>query len=177
MKRLLLMRHGKSSWRDKTLADFDRPLKRRGERAALQMGKFLQSQSCVPSLIISSSAERAQATARLVLNELPEQTELELCDDLYHALPKTILRVIHETNNRHDALMMVGHNPGLQELVYQWSAEEVDFTTAAVAHFEFPVDRWSELKLNLNQPFTHFWKPKELDREATDAPNQNESSP
>lgn len=174
MKQLLLMRHAKSSWRDKQLSDYERPLKRRGERAALQMGEHLQSQQIVPSHVISSAAARAQATAELVVSQFHDRPELKLREELYLALPKTIVRVIQETDDRYESIMVVGHNPGLEELVFQWSAEFVDFTTCAIAHYEFNIDRWSEFKLKMVQPYTNLWKPKELDPDSSETPNTTE---
>ncbi|MDB4638016.1 histidine phosphatase family protein [Planctomycetaceae bacterium] len=174
MKQLLLMRHAKSSWRDKDLSDFDRPLKRRGQRAALRMGQHLREQHLIPSLIVSSTAERAHATGELLLSEFPEPPELELRDELYHALPKTIVRVIRDTDDDHDSLMIVGHNPGLEELVFQWSADFVEFCTTAIAHYSLNINRWSELKLNLVQNYENLWKPKELDGETTETSPQPE---
>lgn len=168
------MRHAKSSWRDKELSDFDRPLKRRGQQAALKMGKHLKSQHIIPSHVITSAAERAQATAELVISQFQDPPELELREELYQALPKTIVRVIQDTDDRFDSLLLIGHNPGLEELVFQWSADFVDFTTCAIAHYELPIDKWSELKLNLAQRYTHLWKPKELDPGSSESSHQNE---
>jgi phosphohistidine phosphatase len=176
VKQLLLMRHAKSSWRDKGLSDFDRPLKRRGQQAALRMGRHLREQQVIPAHIVSSTAERAHATAELLLTEFPEPPELELRDELYHALPKTIVRVIRETDDKHDSVMIVGHNPGLEELVFQWSADFVEFSTTAIAHFSLKIDRWSDLKLNLAQKYEHLWKTKELDADSTDTPSQTDPS-
>lgn len=165
MKQLLLMRHAKSSWGDKDLTDFERPLKRRGQRAAIKMGKHLRRQDLIPSHIVSSTAERAHATAELVMSEFPDTTELELRDELYHALPKILVKVIHETSDDHETLLVIGHNPGMEELIFQWSADFVDFTTSAIAHYALNIDRWSELRLGLSQNYEKLWKPKEIDDE------------
>jgi len=138
------------------------------------MGEHLQSQQIVPSHVISSAAARAQTTAELVVSQFEDRPELELREELYHALPKTIVRVIQETDDRYESIMVVGHNPGLEELVFQWSAEVVDFTTCAIAHYEFNIGRWSEIKLTMVQPYNHLWKPKELNPDSSETPNRTE---
>jgi len=167
VKQLLLMRHAKSSWGNPDLTDFDRPLKRRGQRAALKMGKHLRKQGLIPSHIVCSTAERAHATAELVLSEFPNGPELELRDELYHALPQVIVNVIRETDDAYDSLLLIGHNPGMEELIFQWSAEFLDFTTASVAYYALKIERWAELQLALSQNFEHLWKPKDLDHESS----------
>lgn len=172
MKRLLLMRHAKSSWAQAGLTDFDRPLKPRGEQASLLMGRLLQQNDLTPAHILSSSAERAQATAQLVLTQFSPAPELELTDELYHASPRTLVSCIHETDERYDSLLLIAHNPGLEELIYQWTSEFVAFPTAALALFQWPFERWSQIELKSSIAYDRLWKPKELDPE-----NLDQSSP
>jgi phosphohistidine phosphatase len=163
VKTLLLMRHGKSSWADAGLTDFERPLKKRGEKASRLMGSLLQVNDLVPGHVLSSSAERAQATARLVLTELSPPPALELREELYHSSPRTLVKFIRATDDRYDSLLLIAHNPGLEELLELWTKEYVRFPTAAIALFRFDVDRWSQVELEATVACERLWKPKELD--------------
>lgn len=163
MKTLFLMRHAKSSWADAGLTDFERPLKTRGENASRLMGRLLQQNGLVPAHVLSSSAARAEATARLVLGELTPRPALELRDELYHASPRTLVKFLCATDDRHDSLLLIAHNPGLEELLERWTKEYVRFPTAAVALFRFDVERWSLVELQSSIACVRLWRPKELD--------------
>jgi phosphohistidine phosphatase len=174
VKRLLLMRHAKSSWGQAGLTDFERPLKPRGEEASLLMGRMLQLNDLTPAHILSSTAERAQATARLILTQFSPEPSLQLTDELYHASPRTLVSCLRETGDRYDSLLLIAHNPGLEELIYQWTSEYVAFPTAAIALFEWPVERWSQVELNTSIACDQLWKPKELDPEHLDPSSPQE---
>jgi phosphohistidine phosphatase len=118
MKRLTLLRHAKSSWRDTTLADRDRPLSERGERDAPAMGARLLARKARPSLIISSPAKRALATARIVARSLGYPQEfLHIDRELYLAEAAEILALIGAQDDTFSDILLVGHNPGLTDLV------------------------------------------------------------
>lgn len=163
MKTLLLMRHAKSSWAEAGLTDFERPLKKRGEKASRLMGRLLQVNNLVPDHVLSSSAERAQTTARLVLTELSPPPALELRDELYHASSRALVKFIRATDDRYGSVLLIAHNPGLEELLELWTREYVRFPTAAIALFRFDVDRWSQIELESTVTCARLWKPKELD--------------
>jgi phosphohistidine phosphatase len=118
MKHLILLRHAKSSWKNATLEDVDRPLAERGERDAPRIGERLKSRGANPTLLLTSPARRALRTAELIGRALGlafEQTRT--VPALYLATPGEIREVVAEQDDTHDCLLLVGHNPGLTDLV------------------------------------------------------------
>jgi len=114
MKTLTLVRHAKSSWSDSRLSDRQRPLNKRGERDAPIMGKRIVEHGVRPSLIVSSPAARAWATAKIIAQEISYPTEfLQREDSLYLASLDEILDVIMAQDSEFNSLMVVGHNPGM----------------------------------------------------------------
>lgn len=114
MKILILVRHAKSSWKDISLDDFDRPLNKRGKRDAPLMGNLLKEKKFIPDFIISSPAIRAALTAKIIAEKLDYPISKILWDDsLYEASANDILKVITGADETNKALLIVGHNPGL----------------------------------------------------------------
>lgn len=139
-KRVLLMRHAKSSWDDDAVADHDRDLNQRGLRTAPLMGQFLAEQNLLPDFVWCSTARRAQRTLQLTAaswNPLPViQTE----PSLYLARAEVILGFLRRTSDRCSTVMVIGHNPGMENLCGLLAGERSEgaghFPTAAVAVFE-----------------------------------------
>lgn len=118
MKTLTLLRHAKSSWNSPSLADSERPLNDRGERDAPEMARRIHAAGIRPSLILSSPAVRAWTTARVVARELRYPLEfLQREQDLYLASRDRILDIVSRQDEGFNNLMVVGHNPGLTDLV------------------------------------------------------------
>ena len=116
MKTLTILRHAKSSWKDASLADHDRPLNNRGERDAPVMAERLKHAGIRPSLIVTSSAVRAWKTAKIIARGISYPVEfLQREKELYHAGVSTLLRVLNEQDNGFNSILMVGHNPGLTD--------------------------------------------------------------
>ena len=147
MKRLTLLRHAKSSWKDPSLDDFDRPLNRRGERDAPVMGRRLKARGARPSLILTSPAKRAQRTARLVAEAIGYPVEfLQREADLYLAEPQTILDVIARQEDEFNDVVVCGHNPGLTELSNRLTGVGIDnVPTAGIVAMEADIQSWKEL--------------------------------
>jgi phosphohistidine phosphatase len=163
-KQLLVMRHAKSSWDDANLNDYRRPLNQRGLHDAPRMAEFVSQLHCLPKLIASSSALRAKQTAELFRQHCPaeEPIELLLVDEFYLAPARVYLKYLsHLNEDSPDSVMVVGHNPGLEELVGRLSGESLHFPTAAIAHFTIDVDNWSEIA-SVNCELKDFWCPKEV---------------
>jgi phosphohistidine phosphatase len=163
MKTLLVLRHAKSSWNDSTLVDHDRPLNKRGHRDAPRMGELVRDERLTPDVIISSDAIRAQMTAEGVAEAAGYAGEILLDHLLYLASPDDILavlRTVPETNAR--TVMIVGHNPGLEDLVEQLTGEQQDLPTAALAQIVLPIDRWRDLDASTRGTLLGLWRPKEL---------------
>src|SRR5437763_250008 len=132
MKTLLLMRHAKSSWKDESLDDYDRPLNKRGKREAPRMGEFLREQNLVPDCIVASSARRAGKTAQCVALAAAFRGEIRLTGELYMASPRKVLEILAQTPETCNTLLLIGHNPGLEELLEQLTGQHRALPTAAV---------------------------------------------
>ena len=118
MKRLYLIRHAKSSWRDAGLADFDRPLNKRGKHDVPRMGQRLKALGVLPDVIVSSPAKRAIRTARQIADEIGyDRKAIELNEILYGAVPEDTLAIVRATAAAYDSTMIFGHNPMMTELV------------------------------------------------------------
>ena len=162
MKTLLVLRHAKSSWHDGTL-DHERPLNKRGQRDAPQMGKVIREYGLAPDVIFSSDACRARQTAEAVAQAARFAGEIRLDPRLYGASPAEIIAVLRTVDATNAAtVLIVGHNPGLEELVARLTRERHDFPTAALAQIVLPVDRWRDLTGSSHGSLIGLWRPKEL---------------
>ena len=146
MKTLLVMRHGKSSWKDMSLDDFDRPLKARGEKASRFIGEEIARRGIVPCLVISSAAERACQTAKLAAKAAGYTGEIVTSEQLYMSGAKEYVNTIARADDAVDRVLVIGHNPDLENLVFHVTREFVTLPTAALAHIEFDMDRWKDIK-------------------------------
>jgi phosphohistidine phosphatase len=163
MKTLLVLRHAKSSWDDPSLDDHERPLNARGQRDAPRMGDLLRETELVPDLIITSDAVRAHTTARIAADAAGYRRDLVVEPLLYHADPEAIVAVLQAIPDRNArSVMIVGHNPGLQEFVEQLTGESQDLPTAALVQMTLPIDAWRELTLATRATLVEMWRPKEL---------------
>jgi phosphohistidine phosphatase len=165
MKTLLILRHAKSSWKDEGLTDHDRPLNKRGKRDAPRMGKLLRESDLAPDLIISSTAKRARKTAAKVAKKCEYQGVIELTGELYLAPPQSYLHVLRQVPDQYQRVMVVGHNPGLEELLSLLTRESTPLPTAALAQIELPIDAWQELNQEVHGQLSDLWLPKELDEQ------------
>ena len=162
MKTLLILRHAKSSWDDPELADIDRPLNKRGKQDAPRMGKLLRSEDLVPDLILSSPARRARKTAQEVSEESGYPGKIEVQPDFYPGDPEAYIQALRSLADEHQRVMVVGHNPGLEELVDALTGESVALPTAALAQVSLPVERWSQLDDSVEGQLINVWRVKEL---------------
>ena len=144
MKTLTLVRHAKSSWKNPSLRDRERPLNKRGERDAPKMGKRIVAAGIRPSLIISSPATRAWTTAKAVAAEIGYPHEfLQREDDLYLASLDRLLDVVAAQDPGFNNLMLFGHNPGLTDFAnYLCPGLTDNVPTAGVVCVEFEADDW-----------------------------------
>jgi phosphohistidine phosphatase len=165
MKTLLILRHAKSSWKDVSLADHDRPLNKRGKRDAPRMGKLLREQDLVPDRIISSTAKRARNTAKAVAKACDCEDKVELTSEFYHAGPGAYLAVLQNVSDDDQRVMVVGHNPGMEALVTHLTGRMETMPTAALAHVALPIEKWDELDYEVQGELLHLWRPKALTSE------------
>lgn len=161
-RQLILMRHGKSSWDHPGLSDYDRPLNDRGVKASRLMARFLAAQQWTPETVLCSTAKRTQSTWDEVTDEIAWNGNRIDCEDLYLASPQTILHTIQAVSNKVTSVLVLGHNPGLEELLEVWTGHVGKFPTAALAVMRFELPEWRELSWNLRPVENSVWKPKEL---------------
>jgi phosphohistidine phosphatase len=162
MKSLLVLRHGKSSWKHPELTDHDRPLNKRGKRDAPRMGEILRSEHLIPEAIISSTAARAHATAEAVAKASGYKGKIALNHSLYAAGPEAYLKVLHGLSNDSVRVLVVGHNPGLEELLENFTGEAQIMPTCALAHVKFSMDSWLELDYKTKGELAGIWQPRDL---------------
>lgn len=162
MKTLLLLRHAKSSWSGDGVTDFDRLLNERGQKDAPRMGELLARQELVPDLIITSAAKRAAATAKRVAAAAGYEGEIRRSEQLYLAEPEDYITVARQVDDQVNCLLLVGHNPGIEELVEELGGQAERMPTAALAFFRLPIDHWADLKPEQKYELVQVWRPREL---------------
>ncbi|MEA3288543.1 MAG: histidine phosphatase family protein [Campylobacterota bacterium] len=117
MKKLYLIRHGKSSWKDITLDDFDRPLNKRGRKDAPFMAQLLKQKNITPDLIISSPANRAKTTALFFQDILNPKEQIQFDQTLYFSSLSVLEKLIENINNKYETVFILSHNPTLNEFI------------------------------------------------------------
>jgi phosphohistidine phosphatase len=146
VKRLYLVRHAKSSWRDPELDDFDRPLNKRGKRDAPFMGQRLSDADIQPDLIISSPAKRAAKTAKIIAAQIEYPLKkIKWTESLYAAGTLTLLGILQEIGDSVEQAILVGHNPGLTLLAEFLTSEAVDnIPTSGVYAMDLDLGSWTQ---------------------------------
>ena len=162
MKTLLLLRHAKSSWSEPGLQDHARPLNKRGKHDAPLVGKLIREQGLTPDLIISSTAQRAQDTARLAGEACGYEGEIDLRQELYLSDTTCYLDILQTLPDSLSCVLMVGHNPDLEELLGLLTDYADTFPTAALAQVEVPIASWQSLSEATDGYLKNLWKPREL---------------
>jgi phosphohistidine phosphatase len=169
MKTLYLLRHAKSDWGDSSLKDFDRPLNHRGWKAAKAIGHEMRERALVPDLVLVSPAVRTKET--LARAEEGFGDKLNAVEDraIYLAETETLVDLVRGTQNDADRLMIIGHNPGMHELVLVLAngpielREEVahKFPTAALVEISFDVGEWADVAVGTGR-LRNFVRPRDL---------------
>lgn len=170
MKILGLLRHAKSDWDDLAKRDFDRGLNDRGRKGARLIGEHIRDHGVKWDLMLASPAERVKQT---IATAFPD-AEPQWVEQLYLASGETILDSVSAHSGDADAVLVVGHNPGLQEVLLELVAPRNEndlfdeastkFPTAAFAVFECDIDDWAELQKGCGK-LVHFARPRDLDPE------------
>ncbi|MFB0972780.1 MAG: histidine phosphatase family protein [Tissierellia bacterium] len=135
MKTLYLLRHAKSSWDDSRVSDFDRPLNNRGRREAEKIAEYMKENKYIPEYIICSTAKRTRETLDLILNIIKFGGEVIYLDNLYLASSSGIEREIDSI--RAESLLVVGHNPGIEDYLSNLVGEELIMKTSHLAVIDF----------------------------------------
>lgn len=154
MRRLLLLRHAKSSWSEPGASDHERPLNRRGQEAAPRIGAYLARHKLVPDCALVSTARRTRETWDLVAAEAPAAPSATFTERLYDASARTLIEVFRQAAPEAKSLLVVGHNPGLQEAAQALIASgDLDdrerlrekLPTGGLVVIDFAIADWSKL--------------------------------
>lgn len=157
------MRHAKSSWKDPSIHDYERPLNRRGKRDAPRMGNLLMEYDLIPEIILCSSAQRARLTVNFFLETCDFEGEVQYLDDLYHADYMTYLELLAELSDKINLAMIVGHNPEINQFLELVCDSYDHMPTAAIAHIQLSCETWAGLTAIKEGEILHLWKPREID--------------
>jgi phosphohistidine phosphatase len=170
-KKVLLLRHAKSSWRNPGQQDFDRPLNQRGREAAARMGRYMTEQGLVPDFVLCSAACRALQTWELVAESLDADCQVKQLRGLYLASAKQLLDALRRAPDEADCVLLIGHNPGMERLASSLSGPGSDpealdrlgqkYPTSALAELQFDVAKWIDLSERSGR-LTRFVVPCEL---------------
>jgi phosphohistidine phosphatase len=170
-RELLVVRHAKSAWDTDARTDFDRPLKKRGRRDAPRMGRWLEEKKLRPDLVVASPAKRARQTTMGMLGEMNlDEDAVRWEPRIYGAEVPDLLDVLGEIPRSAKRVMLVGHNPGLEDLVLRLGGDSVKIPedgkllpTATVARLRMPTD-WGKLRPGAAK-LVSITRPKELPKE------------
>ena len=162
MKSILLFRHGKSNWKAQYDNDHERPLSKRGVKAAKLMGKYAFQIKQVPNKIISSTALRAKSTAELAMKFGKWDSDLSLDSDIYHSSTETLRSIVARQDPNINYICLVGHQPTFSFFLNEITGENLlTFPTASMAKINLPIYRWKEIE-HAKGVLSWFKKPKEL---------------
>jgi len=145
MKRLYIIRHAKSSWKDETLNDFDRPLNKRGKSNAPLMGSKLRDKKVLPDIIISSPALRAKTTAELIAKKIHFSKVIVFDERMYDSAPAELHNIVTEVDDKNSVLFLVGHNPELNMLAEEYVDFDENIVTCGIVEVTFDCDRWADI--------------------------------
>ncbi|NNC72426.1 MAG: histidine phosphatase family protein [Sphingomonadaceae bacterium] len=174
MKRLTVLRHAKSSWDDPVERDFDRPLNRKGLKAAQAMGAYMREHELRFDHVIASPAVRVTETLVGVAQSYGEEFDLTEDRRVYLASNMTLVDIVHEVDGEVESLLLAGHNSGLEDLVMLLAADrkgdkllaavEEKYPTGALAEIEFDAASWADIEPG-SGVLTRFVRPRDLDDE------------
>jgi phosphohistidine phosphatase len=141
--------------------DHDRPLNKRGKKEAPMVGKYLKDNDLVPDLILSSTARRAHDTAEAVAEECGFEGQIDLYQDLFLSDTACYLDILQSLPDTANKVMVVGHNPDLDELLTLLTDVPQHMTTAALAQIVLPISSWQELNEATDGRLHNLWVPRE----------------
>lgn len=150
MKTIILVRHAKSSWKDPSLADFDRPLNKRGKKNAPFMGEKLKERDILPDLMVSSPAKRARKTAVTIAKKIGYPKKRIVYDDnMYHAGARYMFDLVKNLKKKIDTIMLFGHNPGFNYFADMLLKKNpvYNIPTTGIYCIRFDVDSWQEVEI------------------------------
>ncbi len=162
-KKLMLLRHAKSSWKDKHLKDFDRPLKKKGEETAELIGEIIAHGEILPDIVLSSPAKRASQTTEIFIKHANYNGFTQYVDAFYMGEPNDYIQALRELPDTINSAMLVGHNPGLEALLQMLEGKVNALSTGALAIVELELTHWADLNGSTVGKLANFWDPDEID--------------
>ncbi len=171
MKSLSLLRHAKSSWDDPVERDFDRPLNGRGRRAAQRMGQYLRDEGLTFDAALASPALRIRQTIEGLDAGTGQRLAAQFDKRIYMASAANLFALVQETEDAIGHLLLIGHNPGLEDMVLLASEGQSDplraeaelkYPTATLATLVFAADHWADVGEG-GAVLTRFVRPRDLD--------------
>ena len=161
MKSVLILRHSKSD-KHPELRDQDRPLNKQGKRDAPRIGELLKNEHLVPDFIVISTAKRARTTAEAVPRASGYEGQITLNSSLYAAGPEVYLDALHDLSDDYVRVLVVGHNPGLEELVEMLTGEIHIMPTCSLAYLKLGVGSWLDIDYEIIGHLAGIWYPRAL---------------
>jgi phosphohistidine phosphatase len=168
VRTIILLRHAKSSWSDPTLADMDRPLTPRGERASRSIAKYIRRKKIHPALVLCSPSLRTRQTLEAIESSLGKRSAVELVPALYAASETELLEQLQALPDSIGSVMLIGHNPGLHDLVRVLASRRADlrkveekFPTGALVTLVVDSNSWAALRPG-NAKLVDYVVPKQL---------------
>jgi phosphohistidine phosphatase len=161
MRTIMLLRHAKSSWKDAAVADHDRPLSGRGRRDAPRVGRHIAEAGLVPDYVLCSTALRARQTLAAAQAEWAEDVPGAALAELYPTDPDTCVDLLHALPDDVERVLVVGHNPGLEELLAELTGHAEALPTAALAVVTVAMPHWSGLSEAPPGTLAQLWRPRE----------------
>ncbi|OHE00325.1 MAG: phosphohistidine phosphatase [Sulfurimonas sp. RIFCSPLOWO2_12_36_12] len=146
MKKLYIIRHAKSSWKDERLNDFERPLNKRGKSNAPMMGERLKEKGVMPDIILSSPAKRAKSTAEMIAKEIGYEKKVLFDENIYESSVDELHKILTEIDDKNSTVFLVGHNPSLNALAEYYVNFSQDIPTCGIVEIAFECDKWAGIE-------------------------------
>ncbi len=171
---LTLLRHAKSGWDDPVARDFDRPLNKRGDKAAAVMGLYMKREGLAFDQVVASPAVRVIDTIDGVVKGYGQRIEANWDRRIYLASSASLMDVLRDIGDGPKSVLMVGHNPGMEDMVFDLVPDDGSsplrdevyekYPTGALAQIEIAIDSWADIDRGKGK-ITRFVRPRDLDPE------------
>lgn len=158
MKTILFFRHAKSNLPG-VGGDRARTLNARGRHDASHMGRLLLEQDLVPDLIMCSTANRAKETALIAAQHCGCERDIEFHEDIYESSPEKLINILSSTDDQHTRVMIVGHNPDLEDIIQDITGVAIRMSTANIAQVTMTIDSWREMNSGEHGRLARVWQP------------------
>lgn len=164
-KVLLILRHAKSSWKNKKLNDHDRPLNKRGRNEAIKMGGYLKKMNIIPDAIVTSSALRAIETTTLVCRNCDYNKPLEVNFAFHKGGIDSYFHAISNAPEDKKILLIVGHNPDVEDLVSVLTNRTIRIPTCTLVQIDMSIENWKHITLNrsFKSEIVNVWRSKMIE--------------